>query len=95
MVLFDETGKCLYAVPGQGEFAAKGEVMGKAYSEEEKKEIKGKLRQVGLQLFREKGIRKVSVREMAAQVGIAQGGFYTFYAVMPSRPGLTGFPSGR
>jgi len=69
----------LYAVPGQGEFAAKGEVMGKAYSEEEKKEIKGKLRQVGLQLFREKGIRKVSVREMAAQVGIAQGGFYTFY----------------
>lgn len=53
--------------------------MGKAYSEEEKIEIKAKLREVGLQLFREKGIKKVSVRELTTQVGIAQGGFYTFY----------------
>lgn len=53
--------------------------MGKAYSEEEKIEIKAKLREVGLKLFREKGIKKVSVRELTTQVGIAQGGFYTFY----------------
>lgn len=53
--------------------------MGKAYSEEEKTEIKGNLRKVGLELFREKGIKKVSVRELTARVGIAQGGFYTFY----------------
>lgn len=53
--------------------------MGKAYSEEEKIEIKAKLREVGLRLFREKGIKKVSVRELTTQVGIAQGGFYTFY----------------
>lgn len=53
--------------------------MGKAYSEEEKEEIKIRLRQVGLQLFREKGIKKVSVREVTSMVGIAQGGFYTFY----------------
>ncbi|MDO4302869.1 MAG: TetR/AcrR family transcriptional regulator [Bacillota bacterium] len=56
-----------------------GEDMGKAYSEEEKEEIKIRLRQVGLQLFREKGIKKVSVREVTSMVGIAQGGFYTFY----------------
>lgn len=54
-------------------------MMGKAYSEEEKIEIKAKLREVGLKLFREKGIKKVSVRELTTQVGIAQGGFYTFY----------------
>lgn len=53
--------------------------MGKAYSEEEKEEIKSRMREVGLDLFREKGIKKVSVREVTARVGIAQGGFYSFY----------------
>lgn len=53
--------------------------MGKAYSEEERAEIKERLRRIGLKLFREKGMKKVSVREVTAEAGIAQGGFYTFY----------------
>lgn len=53
--------------------------MAKAFTEEEKKEIREKLLEAGLRLFKEKGLKKVSVRELTEAVSIAQGGFYTFF----------------
>lgn len=54
--------------------------MGKAFTEEERLLVQEKLRRIGLKLFSEKGIKGVSIRELTAEAGIAQGGFYTFYA---------------
>lgn len=53
--------------------------MAKAFTQEERAEIQEKLRKEGLRLFKEKGLKKVSVRELTRAAGIAQGGFYSFY----------------
>lgn len=53
--------------------------MAKAFTDEERKEIQRKLQDEGLKQFKEKGLKKVSVRELTRAAGIAQGGFYTFY----------------
>ena len=53
--------------------------MGKAFTEDQRALVQEKLRRAGLRLFAEKGIRGVSVRELTAEAGIAQGGFYSFY----------------
>ena len=53
--------------------------MGKAFTDEERALVQEKLRRTGLALFAEKGIRGVSIRDLTAAAGIAQGGFYTFY----------------
>lgn len=53
--------------------------MGKAFTENEKIEVQEKLRRTGLRLLAEEGIRRVSIRELTKEAGIAQGGFYTFY----------------
>lgn len=53
--------------------------MGKAYSGEERIEIQKQLRKVGLRMFAENGIKKMSIQELTQEVGIAQGGFYSFY----------------
>lgn len=53
--------------------------MGKAFSEEEREQVQERLRRVGLTLLAKRGIRSVSIRELTREVGIAQGGFYTFY----------------
>ena len=53
--------------------------MGKAFSEEERQRVQDALRRVGLKLLAENGIRNVSIRRLTQEVGIAQGGFYTFY----------------
>lgn len=53
--------------------------MAKAFTEEDKKEIREKLLEAGLRLFKEKGLKKVSVRELTEAASIAQGGFYTFF----------------
>lgn len=53
--------------------------MGKAFTEKERIELQASLRQIGLQLFAEKGIKGVSIRALTAKAGIAQGGFYNFY----------------
>ena len=53
--------------------------MGKAFSEKERSLLQQKLRETGLRLFAEKGIKGVSIRELTSAAGIAQGGFYTFY----------------
>lgn len=53
--------------------------MGKAYSGEERTKIQEQLHKVGLRMFAEKGIKKMSIQELTQEVGIAQGGFYSFY----------------
>lgn len=53
--------------------------MAKAFTEEEREDIRRKLQDEGLKQFKEKGLKKVSVRELTQAAGIAQGGFYNFY----------------
>ncbi len=53
--------------------------MGKAFTKEEREEVQEKLRRCGLKLLKESGIRNISIRQLTKEVGIAQGGFYTFY----------------
>ena len=53
--------------------------MGKAFTQEEREELQEKLRRTGLKLLAENGIRNISIRQLTKEVGIAQGGFYTFY----------------
>jgi AcrR family transcriptional regulator len=53
--------------------------VGKAYTEQEKEKIKNSLVQEGIRLFRERGLKSVSIRTLTQTVGISQGGFYTFF----------------
>lgn len=53
--------------------------MGKAFTDQERAEVQSALRNIGLKLFAEKGIKGVSIRDLTSETGIAQGGFYTFY----------------
>lgn len=53
--------------------------MGKAFTQEEREELQERLRRTGLKLLAENGIRNISIRQLTGEVGIAQGGFYTFY----------------
>lgn len=55
------------------------EIMGKAFTEDERASVQEKLRRTGLDLFARKGIKGVSIRDLTSTAGIAQGGFYTFY----------------
>lgn len=53
--------------------------MGKAFTDQERENVREALRREGLRLLAQDGIRNVSIRELTGNVGIAQGGFYTFY----------------
>ena len=53
--------------------------MGKAFTDGERAAAREKLRRSGLKLFADKGVKGVSIRDLTAAAGIAQGGFYTFY----------------
>lgn len=53
--------------------------MGKAFTKEEREAVQEKLRRTGLKLLAEDGIKNISIRQLTKEVGIAQGGFYTFY----------------
>lgn len=53
--------------------------MSKAFTEQERDLIRQKLQEEGLKQFKQKGLKKVSVRELAQAAGIAQGSFYNFY----------------
>lgn len=53
--------------------------MAKAFTEQERTMIRQKLQEEGLKQFKEKGLKKVSVRELTRAAQIAQGGFYSFY----------------
>ncbi|WMJ86936.1 TetR/AcrR family transcriptional regulator [Anaerocolumna sp. MB42-C2] len=53
--------------------------MGKAFTEEEKIIIKEKIKTECYHLFLEKGIKKTNIEDITIRVGIAKGGFYSFY----------------
>ena len=53
--------------------------MARAFTEEEKEQIRERLLEEGLIRFKEKGLKGVSIREFTDAVSIAQGGFYTFF----------------
>ncbi len=53
--------------------------MGRAFTDEEKKEIRKELMEVALDLFHDKGIKSLSIKELTKRVGIAQGSFYNFW----------------
>ena len=53
--------------------------MAKAFSEEEKEQIKIRLMETALDLFHDKGTKSLSIQELTKRVGIAQGSFYNFW----------------
>lgn len=53
--------------------------MPKIYSEEKRLEIKEQLMDVGLDLIKQYGIKKLSIEAITKKVGIAQGTFYNFF----------------
>ena len=53
--------------------------MGKAYTEEEREQIKTRIMEEGIRLFHENGNKALSIRELAGRVGISLGGFYSFF----------------
>ena len=53
--------------------------MAKAFSEEEKEQIKIRIMETALDLFHEKGTKSLSIQELTRRVGIAQGSFYNFW----------------
>ncbi len=53
--------------------------MARAFSEEEKTEIKKKIMETALDLFHDKGTKSLSIKELTRRVGIAQGSFYNFW----------------
>ena len=58
---------------------SKEQIMGKAFTKEERQEVQEKLRRIGLRLLAENGIKNISIRQLTGEARIAQGGFYTFY----------------
>lgn len=56
-----------------------GEGMPKIYSDEEKKEIKRKLHKEANDCLQHYGVKKTTVDELVARVGIPKGTFYLFY----------------
>lgn len=53
--------------------------MARAFTEEEKLEIKEKIMETALDLFHDKGTKSLSIGELTRRVGIAQGSFYNFW----------------
>lgn len=53
--------------------------MGKAFSDEEKQEIRKKLLETGTEMFHDNSVKAINIRDLTARAGISQGGFYTFY----------------
>ncbi len=53
--------------------------MGRAFTDKEKMEIRKELMEVALDLFHDKGIKSLSIKELTKRVGIAQGSFYNFW----------------
>ncbi|WP_449024544.1 TetR/AcrR family transcriptional regulator, partial [Peptostreptococcus stomatis] len=53
--------------------------MTRAFTEEEKLEIKKKIMETALDLFHDKGTKSLSIAELTRRVGIGQGTFYNFW----------------
>lgn len=53
--------------------------MGRAYTMEEKENIRQRIKEIGMQMFKDKGLKKVRIEEITKEAGISLGGFYNFY----------------
>lgn len=53
--------------------------MGRAYTDEEKEEIKKRLWEEGLKFFHDGSEDKLNIRKLTSDVGISLGSFYSFY----------------
>jgi len=53
--------------------------MPKVFSEQKRNEIKTQMLEVGLQMIKKYGMKKMSIEEITRAVGIAQGTFYNFF----------------
>lgn len=51
-----------------------------AYTDADKKEIRRRLAEVGLELFSQKGFKNVKLTDILTEVGISKPFFYTFFA---------------
>lgn len=53
--------------------------MSKAFSEDEKLNIKHKMMEASIEIFHESGTKGLSIKELTKRAGIAQGSFYNFW----------------
>lgn len=53
--------------------------MGRPYTEEEREELKNKIKEIASLMFIEKGFKNCKIQEITKIAGISMGGFYTFY----------------
>lgn len=53
--------------------------MGRAYNDEEREEIKIKIKQFGKKMFEKEGFKNFRIQKLTNEVGISLGGFYTFF----------------
>lgn len=53
--------------------------MPKAFSEEEKVQIKNQILETAVELFHDKGTKSINIQELTRRAGIAQGSFYSFW----------------
>ncbi|WP_039658211.1 TetR/AcrR family transcriptional regulator [Clostridium tyrobutyricum] len=54
--------------------------MGRAYTDEEKENIRIKIKQYGKEMFEKEGFKNFRIQKLTKKVGISLGGFYTFFA---------------
>lgn len=53
--------------------------MPKAFSEEEKEQIKNQILETAVELFHDKGTKSINIQELTRRAGIAHGSFYSFW----------------
>ena len=53
--------------------------MGRPYTEEEREELKRKIKNIASLMFMEEGFKNCKIQEITKKAGISMGGFYTFY----------------
>ena len=53
--------------------------MGKAYTEEERENIRVRLLEEALNLYHDDNVKALNIRELTGRVGISLGCFYSFY----------------
>ncbi|AND84644.1 TetR/AcrR family transcriptional regulator [Clostridium tyrobutyricum] len=55
--------------------------MGRAYTDEEKENIRIKIKQYGKEMFEKEGFKNFRIQKLTKKVGISLGGFYTFFQI--------------
>ena len=53
--------------------------MGKAYTSDERSDIRVRIMEAALDLYHENGAKTLNIRELARRAGISPGGFYNFW----------------